>query len=218
LGGADASFLAVEHLPRLFLETIASYDGTEFSELVYHGLLDIAIDALNHLVYNAGDSENDKPRMGTTLTGGLFLATGSVLIFNVGDSRTYRYREQKLERVTTDQSWYQAWLNNGSKGPPPPRNIILQGIGLDDSVTPDWIMDSCQPGDVWLCCSDGLTDLVDDKQIHNLLKRCTEQSTSRAITREVLQGVCKTLVDTANSAGGDDNVTVLALSPEIKTL
>jgi len=189
-GGSEASRSAAENLPRLFSSALVSAVAAkreaakaqraagdnvitkiELSDPELQALLDDAIDALNTLVYIAGEPMAMMGRMGTTLTGGLFLDSGNALIFNVGDSRAYRYRKGELMRVTTDQSWYQTWLDGGSVGPAPPRNVILQGIGLDDEVTPDWIVTDCMPKDIWLFCSDGLTDLVSDGEIHRCLKQ-----------------------------------------------
>jgi len=216
-GGADASQLTVKHLPKLLRDEIAVHEQRGLSAAETQALLDQCIVAVNTLVYEAGEPNTAQGRMGTTLTGGLFLETGNAMIFNVGDSRTYRYRAGKLDRITTDQSWYQNWVDSGSRGPAPPRNVILQGIGLEERVSTDWIVTDCQPYDLWLSCSDGLSDLVADKAILALLRKKLGNSHKPRLSDDVLTSLCMALVDAANTAGGEDNITVLALSPKDKT-
>ena len=161
---------------------------------------------VNEQVFQAGADMKPEGRMGTTLTGGLFLDNGQALIFNVGDSRTYVYRNDKLTQMTVDQSWYQSWLDNGCVGVAPPKNVILQGVGLDEHVVTDWVVCDCQTNDLWLMCSDGLSDLVGDTEIQNRIKH-------HLTSGETLNTLCAELITAANEAGGEDNITVLALRP-----
>lgn len=169
-----------------------------------------AIRKVNTCVFEAGADKVDDGRMGATLTGALFLSSGTTLIFNVGDSRTYCYRNKELVCVTKDQSWYQSWLDNGSVGAPPPKSVILQGVGLDETVVPDWTMKPWQANDLWLMCSDGLSDRVSCEDITRMIETHLETDSS-------LVALCGELITAANQAGGEDNITVLALRPNSTT-
>jgi len=212
-GGSDASALTVSDLPQRLRKSIERHTTRDLTDPELQTLLDESIEAVNARVYEAGAAMEAVGRMGTTLTGGLFLNSGNALIFNVGDSRTYCYRDETLSCITTDQSWYQSWLDAGSIGPAPPRNVILQGIGLDEKVVADWSVASCQANDLWIMCSDGLSDLLTDADILSIVKKQLAKSTPTKIDRSVLSLLCEALVDAANEAGGDDNITVIALSP-----
>ncbi len=206
-GGADASQLAVSELPKLLRTTLSMQSNKDLSDPEFQALLDGALDVVNAQVYAAGAAMVSSARMGTTLTGGIFLNSGNAMIFNVGDSRTYRYRNQTLECITKDQSWYQSWLDSGQYGAAPPRNVILQGIGLDEHVVPDWVVTDCQANDLWLMCSDGLSDKITDAKLAELLDEHQSDNSP-------LNSLCATLIAVANDAGGDDNITVLLLKPQ----
>lgn len=190
------------HTSTILNETLID---TDFQRRLYRAIVQV-----NTHIYDAGADKADDGRMGATLTGALFLSSGTALIFNVGDSRTYCYRDDKLACVTKDQSWYQTWLDNGSVGSPPPKSVILQGVGLEESVVPDWGMKQWQANDLWLMCSDGLTDRVSDDAIAGMIKTHLE-------TNSTLVALCGDLVAAANAAGGEDNITVLALRPTLTT-
>jgi len=89
--------------------------------------------------------------------------------------------------------------------------VILQGVGLDETVVPDWSIKSWQANDLWLMCSDGLTDRVDESVITQMIEAHFKNDTS-------LVSLCGDLVTAANEAGGEDNITVLALRPNSTTL
>ena len=125
------------------------------------------------------------------------------MVGHVGDSRTYLLREQKLRQVTKDHSLVQEQVDKGLITPEEAkkhnfRNIVLRAVGADPTVSLDLIKGKCLPGDIFLLCSDGLTDLVDDNSI-----------------REILSSMCglvdkaDQLVESAKTAGGNDNITVL---------
>ncbi len=204
LGGSEASTITVTELPNILRTAFIAYHKKELTDPKIQSLLDESIEAVNSEVYRAGGAKGNTSRMGTTLTGALFLDSGNALIFNVGDSRTYCYRDKTLNQITTDQSWYQSWLDTGQIGSAPPKNVILQGIGLDEQVVPDWVVSGCQANDLWLMCSDGLTDLVSDDAITSMLEDHLDKS-------QPLSELCATLINAANDAGGEDNITVLAL-------
>ncbi len=205
-GGSEASQLTVTELPKLFTTALSQNVEQSTTEDVLKSLMDESIHAVNGQVFDAGTGREKDGRMGTTLTGGLFLDNGTALIFNVGDSRTYVFRDKTLTQVTVDQSWYQSWLDDGGVGIAPPKNVILQGIGLDKQVYTDWVTSPYQSNDVWLMCSDGLTDLLSDEDISRALEQ-------HANSDQSLDALCEQLVSAANDAGGADNITVLVIQP-----
>lgn len=205
-GGSEASQLTVTELPKLFSTALNQQTDEALSDTQLQTLMDESIHAVNEQVYQAGTGREKDGRMGTTLTGGLFLDNGNALIFNVGDSRTYVFRDNALTQITVDQSWYQSWLDDGGVGIAPPKNVILQGIGLDKHVYTDWVTSSYQLNDVWLMCSDGLTDLLSNEDI----SRAIEQ---HANSDQSLDALCEHLINAANDAGGADNITVLVVQP-----
>lgn len=137
--------------------------------------------------------------MGTTVVG-LWMVAGSdkVVIFHAGDSRLYRLRSGELRQLTRDHSLYQAWLDNGAHGQPPHRNIIVRALGTMQEVEPEVALQAVADDDLFLLCSDGLSGMVADDEIAEMLR-----------TAEDLPAACKALVARANEKGGHDNVTVV---------
>lgn len=138
--------------------------------------------------------------MGTTLVG-LWQVEGTdrLITFHAGDSRLYRLRDGALTQMTRDHSLYQVWVDSGSKGPAPQRNIIVRALGTAEQAEPDVAVHGVQPGDVYLLCTDGLSGLVEDREIADILAR----------TRGELDGGAKALIQLANDRGGHDNITVV---------
>jgi len=139
--------------------------------------------------------------MGTTLTGVYFLADiSSVIVFNVGDSRVYRLRKRAFEQLTRDHSMYQEWCDSGQHGQAPSRNILSKAIGLMETALPDVTLKGVQPKDVYLICSDGLSNLIDDESIQDYLIGSEHLSS---------HSKCEALVNIANDNGGYDNISVV---------
>lgn len=131
-----------------------------------------------------------------------FFDTGFVL-GHVGDSRTYRIRDGILKQLTKDHSLVQNQIDQGLLTPEQARdhslrNIILRAVGTEENLALDLINGNIYPGDIFLLCSDGLTDMIsDDLILRNLISALDlSQKTDK-------------LIELANSAGGKDNVTVV---------
>jgi len=137
--------------------------------------------------------------MGTTVVG-LWRIAGSdrIVIFHAGDSRLYRLRAGELCQLTRDHSLYQAWLDAGGHGQAPHRNIIVRALGTTADPDPDIQTQGIYPGDLFLICSDGLSGMISDQDVADVLGAGGE-----------LPALCKRLVDLANEKGGHDNVTVV---------
>ena len=128
---------------------------------------------------------------------------GRFFIGHIGDSRTYLFRDGELRRITRDHSLVQDQLEKGLITPEDAkkhrlRNIVLRAVGIYPSVELDLINGRIAPGDITLLCSDGLTDMVDEDLIREIL------ASALGLTDKVEQ-----LVESAKTAGGNDNITVV---------
>ena len=129
----------------------------------------------------------------------------ALVLANVGDSRTYLMRHDRLRRVTVDHSYVQELVSTGhitedEARTHPRRNIITRALGIEPDVKVDWWTLPLIRGDRFLLCSDGLVDEVDDRDITNTL-----------ITKKDPQEAAQRLIEQANEAGGRDNITVIVL-------
>ncbi len=147
--------------------------------------------------------------MGTTTTAMIVdLEAEEVAIGHVGDSRAYRFRAGRLERLTRDHSLVEEMrrkgqLTDAQAEEHPQRSIITRALGPEPEVQVDVQTVPAQAGDVFLICSDGLTTMIDEEHIARVLARAT-----------TLQSAARALVDEANRAGGRDNITVVAFRVE----
>jgi protein phosphatase len=143
--------------------------------------------------------------------------TGEVLVFSgnqytighVGDSRIYLFRDGNLQQLTKDHSLVQQWVDQGVMSSEdarhhPKKNVILQAIGTESTVSPDILRGEAHDQDVFMLCSDGLTDLVEDDAIRRALA-----------SRESLQDKADDLIKAALAEGGKDNVTVVLCELEM---
>ena len=127
----------------------------------------------------------------------------SYLVGHMGDSRTYLFREEKLRQITKDHSIVQEQTDKGLITPEEARkhalrNIVLRAVGINPDVALDLTRGKSFSNDVFLLCSDGLSDMVDDSLIQKVL------SSSHS-----LSGKVEHLIESAKSAGGNDNITVV---------
>ena len=154
------------------------------------------------------DAAKDRPRlrgMGTTLTIAHIEPDGTVELGHVGDSRAYLLRDGSLDQITTDHSYVAQLVEAGTLTPEeaeehPYRSVLTRAVGLDPVIEIDSPRLVLQPGDRLLLCSDGLTAMVDDEALSEILG--SEDSVGAA---------ADALVAAANEAGGADNITVVIL-------
>lgn len=167
-----------------------------------------AIQDANAEIFEAGAPGDAVLSMGTTAVGIALVENGpsvSWLVFNVGDSRIYRYFEGSLERLSTDHSFVQELVDAGEISPRearthPRRNVITRALGVESTVLTDIWLRTPTTGERFVLCSDGLSSEVDDEHIARLAGMSGEP-----------YGIAKQLVASALDAGGRDNVTVLIL-------
>jgi PPM family protein phosphatase len=163
------------------------------------------IEAANRRIHDLAHADASRAGMGTTITAAIVDAQKEeVAIGHVGDSRAYRLRRGKLERLTRDHSLVEEMRRKGQitdaqAEEHPQRSIITRALGPEPEVEVDLQTVPAAPGDLFLLCSDGLTTMVDEDRIAAVLS-------SAGSVREAV----RTLVDEANGAGGRDNITALA--------
>ena len=162
------------------------------------------IQAANQSVYERSSRDAEVAGMGTTMT--VALVEGAIITFgHVGDSRAYVLRDGTLEQLTDDHSLVAELVRGGKLSAEeaehhPQRSVITRALGTDPDVDVDTFTVEARNGDVFVLCSDGLTDMVGDAEIGEVLGE----------PRESLREAAEDLVRRANRAGGQDNITVIA--------
>ena len=161
----------------------------------------------NARIYERSHLHADQAGMGTTLTA-LYVGANRVTIAHVGDSRAYRIRDGELERLTDDHSLVDELVREGRLTPEeavehPQRSVITRALGPESAVDVDTETFEARAGDVYLLCSDGLTTMVGEEGLEEVLSE-------HAHLREVGEA----LIAAANDAGGRDNITVVLVRLE----
>ena len=160
--------------------------------------------AANRSVYERSSRDAEVAGMGTTMTVAL-VENGSVTFGHVGDSRAYVLHDGELEQLTHDHSLVAELVRSGKLSPEeaehhPQRSVITRALGTDPDVDVDTFDVPGHEGDVFVLCSDGLTDMVADDEIGAVISE----------RRASLEDAANELVRRANKAGGQDNITVVA--------
>ncbi len=173
-------------------------------------LLKSAIRAANIRIYNRSLKEPQYQGMGTTTIAVQQVSENQILIGHVGDSRCYRFRKGIFEQLTMDHSLlnhliYQMRMPPEEAKAKVGKNVIVRAVGLDDDVEVDLIKTQIEVDDLYLICSDGLSDLLTSQFIVQVLQHYG------AHYPHCLDEVSKTLVYMANQAGGYDNISVILL-------
>ena len=164
--------------------------------------LQSCVENANHSIFNAACCNPDYEGMGTTLVAGIF-QEDRLLLGHIGDSRCYRLRGQSLVQITKDHSLLQEQLDAGLVTPEQAltsrnKNLITRALGVEDAVRLEINEHRVEPGDLYLMCSDGLSDMVGYEVMAAML------GGTRTLPQKAAQ-----LVAAANHAGGRDNISVL---------
>lgn len=164
--------------------------------------IEICVNNANRAVFNASLANPHYAGMGTTLVVGVF-QTGKLYLGHIGDSRCYRLRGTQLLQITKDHSLLQEQIDAGLLTPGQAavatnRNLVTRALGVEDSVMLELHDHHVEPGDLYLMCSDGLSDMVRDLEIGRVLQN-----------KSPLAQMATELVSLANENGGRDNITVL---------
>jgi PPM family protein phosphatase len=201
MGGAQAGEVA----SRLAAE---SFDR-ELPEGTPEDVLRGAFEQANRRIHEHAASDESHAGMGTTLTATIVDSEKEeVAIGHVGDSRAYRLRDGKLERLTQDHSLVEELRRKGQLTDQeaeehPQRSIITRALGPEPEVEPDIHTEQARSGDVYLVCSDGLTTMLAEDRIEALL-----------VSASNLEAAVRALIQEANRAGGRDNITAVAFRLE----
>jgi protein phosphatase len=205
--GEVASRLAVETVAEHFRATQEEAELTWPYKLDHSDRLDAnrlvnGIKLANLQIYDRAQRDEACHGMGTTIVASLFL-DDKVLIGHVGDSRLYRYRDGRLTQLTEDHSLLNDYikmkrLSSADAGKFPHKNVIVRALGMKESVQVDVLSDPLRLGDVYLLCSDGLSGMVEDPAMADVLADEPD-----------LDAACERLIAAANGAGGIDNITCL---------
>jgi protein phosphatase len=196
MGGAQAGEVA-SRLAAAALRESGADDGGE------DRILDLIQEA-NRRVYDRSSTDPNTSGMGTTITVAL-VEDDRVAFGHVGDSRAYLIRDDRIEQLTEDHSLVNELVKSGKLSAEeaemhPQRSVITRALGTDPDVDVDTFSVPVQTGDVFLLCSDGLTDMVAQSDILEVVAR----------NRDDIDGVVRALVKAANRGGGEDNITVVA--------
>ena len=164
--------------------------------------MDICVDNANRAIFNAANANPQYAGMGTTLVVAVF-REGQLRLGHVGDSRAYRWRGDDLVQITRDHSLLQEQIDAGLITPEQAafsanKNLVTRAVGVEDTVLLETHLHDTQAGDLYLMCSDGLTDMLDDAMIARLLQ-----------THDALPAAGHALIAAANDAGGKDNIALI---------
>jgi len=162
------------------------------------------IAAANAAIYRASETQSQLGGMGTTLVAVVF-CDNTMIVAHVGDSRLYRLRGSKFVAMTRDHSLLQEQIDSGLISVEDARyaanrNLVTRAVGVDPEVEPEVHIHDVRPGDVYLLCSDGLYDLVDEREMQRTLER-----------HDDLDNAAQHLIEMANDLGGDDNISVIVI-------
>jgi protein phosphatase len=199
--GEVASQMAAERVRAELAERLRPLGATPTDADLRAALLD-AVDDANRAVYDAATTVPEYAGMGTTLVVAVYRGD-KVWLGHIGDSRAYRFRNGHLEQLTRDHSLLQEQIDAGLISAEQAaysmhKNLVTRAVGVDEVVDLEVHDHPVEPGDVLLMCSDGLSDMLADEQIAQLLR-----------TNDSLADAGAMLVQAANAAGGRDNIAVV---------
>jgi PPM family protein phosphatase len=166
--------------------------------------LEICVDNANRSIFNAANSNPQYAGMGTTLVMSV-CHEARIMVGHIGDSRCYRLRGEEFSQITKDHSLLQEQMDAGLITPEQAaislnKNLVTRALGVEDSVLLEVNEHRVEPGDIYLMCSDGLSDMVDDAGVAQIL-----------MSGDTTQQKAQNLIAAANAAGGRDNITVLLI-------
>jgi len=194
--------------PRATIRLAAPSGTRRLPETEMEGQLRRAVERANEVVHGyARNRPAEAGDLGTTITMAIIQGT-TAHIANVGDSRTYLIRGGQAMPITRDHSLVASLVAAGQITPDeiythPQRNLIFRSLGQKPQVEVDLFRQALQPGDMLLLCSDGLWEMVRDPEIACIVARAPDP-----------KHACRQLIDAANSAGGEDNITAVLVKIE----
>lgn len=202
MGGHNAG----DYASKYAVETIKEEVARSFEKNPVK-ILGKAIEAANSHIRQKAMERAEFRGMGTTVVAATCLKDKYLEVANVGDSRLYVVNDRKIEQITTDHSLVEEMVRNGGLDREaarrhPDKNIITRAIGAEDTVTADFFTVELEPGDTVLMCSDGLTNMLEDEEIHMIMS-----------SQDGVERKAEELVKAANYNGGRDNIAVIVIEP-----
>lgn len=206
-GGEIASAMAVNTIVEELRNRIAEIVDNGVDEATGYSPESLAVRAAvneaNGNIFKASQSQIEYQGMGTTLVMGVFY-DNRITVAHVGDSRMYRFRENILQQITVDHTLLQELIDRGFYTPEEAKsslnkNLVTRALGIENTVAVDIHEETVSTGDIYLLCSDGLSDMIEDKDIANVL----------GLYGDNLDLKADHLVTQANINGGRDNISVL---------
>jgi protein phosphatase len=185
-----------------FVSAVAEIDELSLSK---------AINTANARIFDLAEFGDDIVALGTTLVVWAVMSEdGRCVVANVGDSRAYQLRDGVFTQLTRDHSVVQQMIDSGAMSGDEARhaanrNVITRALGLEREVVADIEVHDCLSGDVILLCSDGLSDMLTDDTIEEILV------SAGLVDQASLDAVAESLVEAANAAGGVDNISVILI-------
>ena len=186
-GGEVASNLATQAAKSYILN---NFNKIEHSKESILKLIKNAVEYANMIVYEKSKKDKELEGMGTTIEVCL-IYNNKVYIGHVGDSRVYRLRKEFFRKLTKDHSYVEQLIEDK-------KNMLTKALGCTAFVEPDCLVKGFLKGDILLISSDGLTNMIKDEEIYNIIKNNPEKAVDE-------------LVEKANQNGGYDNITVIII-------
>ena len=198
-GGEVASSLATTSAKKYIEE---NFDKIEHNKEEIQKLLKEAMNYANNVVYAKAKTSEELEQMGTTLEICL-IHENRAYIGHIGDSRIYRIRKDIIRRITTDHSYVEELVRDGTITREeayyhPKKNMLMKALGCSSQMEPDIMVRGFLENDIICMCSDGLTNMLTEEEIYNIIKQDTKNSTNNLVKR-------------ANKQGGLDNISVIII-------
>ncbi len=209
MGGHNAGEVASQIAVQQVCSALKAVLRPEFelgNDIQYKDIVRDAVELANTEIHEHSLEHPECAGMGTTLVSTL-VRDDKIMLANVGDSRIYRLRNKKLEQLTNDHSLVQELVENGYLSAEEAnlsvsKNLITRALGIGAEVEVDVFVHDIQEDDIYLLCSDGLSDLVEDDEIEGSLVEHNSDLVKSA----------KALIGLANTNGGTDNITVILVA------
>ena len=206
MGGAKAGNIASDLAAKCFISELRTRIlANKKRKPDIRAMMEAACNTANHMIYSYSCFDTDYTGMGTTMVAAV-IYEGRAWVLNVGDSRCYKLTRKRITQVTRDHSLVQDMVDRGEISPEearvhPRRNVITRALGVNELVPCDIFTPTLRHGDMLLLCSDGLTNMLEDREIFALSRRNTDPlSLGRSLMAEALRRVAR------------DNVTIVLIS------
>lgn len=199
--GEVASGMATAFIKSEMMRLLAAAGKQRKAEQIVHAI-EHCVTQSNHAIHTMAGANPLYAGMGTTLVLGVF-HNDKLVLGHIGDSRCYRLRDGQLQQITKDHSVHQEQLDaglyeEGSAFPPTFQNLLTRGLGTSPYVSAEINVHKTAADDIYLMCSDGLTDMVSDEEIAAVLA-----------ASDSLPDMAQRLIAAANDGGGRDNISVV---------